>query len=47
MRERLSVTVPEELVKRAREMAKKEDRTLSAMIAVLLRDALNRKENIK
>lgn len=44
MRERLSVTVPEELIARAREMAKKEDRTLSAMISTLLRDAINRKE---
>jgi metal-responsive CopG/Arc/MetJ family transcriptional regulator len=44
MRERLSVTVPEDLIAKAREMAKKEDRTLSAMIAVLLRDAILRKE---
>jgi metal-responsive CopG/Arc/MetJ family transcriptional regulator len=44
MRERLSVTVPEDLIKKAKDMAKKEDRTLSAMIAVLLRDAITRKE---
>jgi metal-responsive CopG/Arc/MetJ family transcriptional regulator len=44
MRERLSVTVPEELIKKAKDMAKKEDRTLSAMIAVLLREAIARKE---
>lgn len=44
MRERLSVTVPEELVAKAKEMAKKEDRTLSAMISVLLREAITRKE---
>lgn len=44
MRERLSVTVPEELIERAKKMAEKEDRSLSAMVTVLLRDALNRKE---
>lgn len=44
MRERLSVTVPEELIDRAKKMAEKEDRSLSAMVTVLLRDALNRKE---
>lgn len=44
MRERLSVTVPEELIKKAKDMAKKEDRTLSAMVAVLLREAITRKE---
>ena len=44
MRERLSVTVPEELIKKARAMAAKEDRTLSAMVSVLLRDAITRKE---
>lgn len=44
MRERLSVTVPEGLIDRAKKMAEKEDRSLSAMITVLLRDALNRKE---
>lgn len=44
MRERLSVTVPEDLIKRAKELAKKEDRTLSAMVSVLLREALTRKE---
>jgi len=44
MRERLSVTVPEELIAKAKELAKKEDRTLSAMVAVLLREAISRKE---
>ena len=44
MRERLSVTVPGELIDRAKKMAEKEDRSLSAMVTVLLRDALNRKE---
>lgn len=33
--------------KAIKEMAKKEDRTLSAMIAVLLRDALNKTLTIK
>ena len=44
MRERLSVTIPEDLIARAKELAQKEDRSLSAMITVLIRDALNRKE---
>jgi len=44
MRERLSVTIPDDLIARAKELAKKEDRSLSAMITVLIRDALNRKE---
>ncbi len=44
MRERLSVTIPDDLLERAKKLAKQEDRSLSAMITVLIRDALNRKE---
>ncbi len=44
MRERLSVTVPEELIERAKKLAEKEERSLSAMVAVLLRQALAQKE---
>jgi metal-responsive CopG/Arc/MetJ family transcriptional regulator len=44
MRERLSVTIPDELIKRAKELAAKEDRTLSGMVAVLIREGLNIKE---
>lgn len=43
MRQRLSVTVPEELLIKTKELALKEDRTLSAMVSALLRDALSRK----
>ena len=44
MRERLTVTVPEELIQKAREMAKKEERTLSAMVSVLIRAGIKSKE---
>jgi predicted transcriptional regulator len=44
MKERLTVTLPPELIEKAKVLAQKEDRSLSAMVAVLLRDALNRKE---
>jgi len=44
MKERLSVTVPEDLIEEAKKLAKKEDRSLSAMITVLLRQALMNKE---
>jgi len=40
MKEHLSVTVPAELIKQAKELAKAEDRTLSAMISVLLKRAI-------
>lgn len=44
MKERLTVTLPPELIEKAKALAEKEDRSLSAMITVLIRDALNRKE---
>lgn len=44
MKERLTVTLPPELIQKAKVLAEKEERSLSAMIALLLRDALNRKE---
>jgi len=44
MKERLTVTLPPELIEKAKVLAQKEDRSLSAMVAVLLREALNRKE---
>lgn len=44
MRERMSVTVPQELIQRAKHLAEKEERTLSAMVSVLLRSAIVEKE---
>ena len=44
MRKPLNVTVQEELIAKAKAMAKKEDRTLSAMVTVLIRDGLAKKE---
>ena len=42
--QQLSVTIPEDLVKKAKEMAKKDHRSFSSMISILLREAMEQKE---
>jgi predicted transcriptional regulator len=47
MKESLTVTMPEELIKRTKALAKKEDRSVSAMVTVLVREGLAKKEEPK
>ena len=42
MKIRLSVTIPEEVVKQVKEMADKEKRNLSNMVSVILEDAADK-----
>jgi metal-responsive CopG/Arc/MetJ family transcriptional regulator len=44
MTERLSVSVPKEIIDKARELAKSEKRSLSNMVSVLLEEALKEKK---
>lgn len=44
MKEKLSVTVPVELIAKLRDAAKKDDRSLSAMVTVIIKAGLEAKE---
>ena len=44
MKEKLSVTVPVELIAQLRDAAKKDDRSLSAMVTVIIKAGLEAKE---
>jgi len=47
MKEKLSVTVPVELIARLRDEAKKDDRSLSAMVTVIIKAGLEAKAKEK
>lgn len=44
MKERLSVTVPQEVINKLREMAREEKRNLSNMVSIILEEATEKKE---